>query len=117
MVSTLDRAPPVWGRVKTIEALLTSFFRRSYLRRKQRIGHDKKTGEVTAVGLDAAFEYFETVEPGGIVAADGCVTGEMLFGDLFGATGCVKALDHLKVGVAAQILLTLHQRHRVRINL
>ena len=50
------------------------------LRRAAAVGQYQKTGEVVLVGLDAAFEDFESVEFRGFGAADGRRAGEPLAG-------------------------------------
>ena len=51
------------------------------LRRAAAVGQYQKTGEVVLVGLDAAFEDFESVEFRGFGAADGRRAGEPLAGE------------------------------------
>ena len=55
MESTCESEPSLWGRLKTMLALLERLG-------VQRVGEDEESGEVVFVGLDAFFEYFHSVE-------------------------------------------------------
>ena len=86
-------------------------------RRAAAVGQYQKTGEVVLVGLDAAFEDFESVEFRGFGAADGRRAGEPLAGDFAGASRRVVALDDFHRGPGLEVFAALHQGDRVRMHL
>jgi hypothetical protein len=81
------------------------------LRRAAAVGQYQKTGEVVLVGLDAAFEDFESVEFRSFGAA------EPLAGDFAGASRRVVALDDFHRGPGLEVFAALHQGDRVRMHL
>ena len=78
------------------------------------VGEQKEACEVVLVGFDAPPEDFESVEAGGVGAADGRRACEASFGDFARAACGVVPLDDLHAGAGFQEIAALHQGDRVR---
>ncbi len=79
--------------------------------------HHEEAGVVVRIVVDALLQHLHAIHLGCIGRADGCPSLHLVLGDVGCRTCGILCLHRLEVGMVGQELPTLHQSHRMGVNL
>ena len=115
MVSTLESEP--LSRQTEDDARLVGLLDGTEKSGLLRIADHEESGVVVRIVVDAFLQYLHAVHLGGIRRADGCPSMYLVLRYVSCRTGSILCLHRLEVGMVGQKLATLHQCHRMGVNL